>query len=285
MPHADLANVRLYYDLSGPADGEPLVLIQGLGAQSITWPPGFVALLQAERFRVILFDNRDVGLSTWFDDASEQPYVLADMSDDVAHLLDHLGIRKAHVVGQSMGGMIAQQFAIDHQDRTLSLISIYSAPVAAPEFLVQAAAVSAARNSPWPADREGAIQRYIAQEMISGLEEYDDEWIRAYAERVIDRAYNPPGQERQMAALRGAPDRRPGLAAVTVPAAVIHGRNDPLVSFRGGIATAVALPNAELHVFTEMAHQVKPSYWPDYVRIIARTAARARGGACAGTKG
>ena len=277
MPLADLGNVQLYYELSGPVDGEPLVLIQGLGAQSISWPPGFVALLQAERFRIVLFDNRDVGLSTWFSAAdTEQPYVLKDMSDDVAHLLDYLGLEQAHIVGQSMGGMIAQQFAIDHPDRTLSLISIYSAPAPLADLVSSDAPQSPARSGSWPTDREGAIQRYIDQEMVSGLEEYDDEWIRAYAERVIDRAYNPSGQQRQMAALRDAPDRRPGLANVAVPAAVIHGRNDPLIGFRGGIATAEALPNAELHIFTEMAHQVKPSYWPDYVRIISRTAARAR---------
>jgi pimeloyl-ACP methyl ester carboxylesterase len=240
VPYADLSKARIYYEVSGPADGLPLLLIHGLGASIAMWDPGLIAAFEQARFRVIQFDNRDVGWSS----TSPAPFELADMAQDARELVKHVGLDRVHVAGQSMGGMIAQQFAISYPEVTLSLTSIYSAPgrdhiVSDPELAAEHRQQGAASS------REEAVQQFIARETISGLEGLDEAWIRAYAEQL------------------------------DVPAAVIHGRNDPLISFAGGIATARAIPGAELHIFANMRHQLRRDLWPDFVRIIQRTALRA----------
>lgn len=277
MPYADLPNATIYYELSGDPSGEPLVMIHGLGAQLIAWNAGLVALIEAAGFRVIRFDNRDVGLSSKFDGAADRGYQLSDMSDDVASLLDHLGLERAHVIGQSMGGMIAQQFAIDHPDRVSSLCVVYSVP--GPGYFTDDEEVWSVRNEPMPEDREGRIAQFVRRERLSGLQGFDDEWIAEFAARVIDRDGDSSGADRQAAAMDGAPDRTGLLRRITVPTAVIHGRDDRLISFEGGIAVARAIPGAELHVFPDMGHETRPTYWPDFVRILERNVLRSRAGA------
>jgi pimeloyl-ACP methyl ester carboxylesterase len=274
VPYADLSKARIYYEVSGPADGLPLLLIHGLGASIAMWDPGLIAAFEQARFRVIQFDNRDVGWSS----TSPAPFELADMAQDARELVKHVGLDRVHVAGQSMGGMIAQQFAISYPEVTLSLTSIYSAPgrdhiVSDPELAAEHRQQGAASS------REEAVQQFIARETISGLEGLDEAWIRAYAERVIDRDYEREashhGRTIQMQSIMNAPDRTADLEKLDVPAAVIHGRNDPLISFAGGIATARAIPGAELHIFANMRHQLRRDLWPDFVRIIQRTALRA----------
>lgn len=276
MPTAHLPSVRLYYELSGPIDGDPLVLIHGLGAQMIAWYPGLIALLEAEGFRVLRFDNRDVGLSQKFETPAGggSPYDIHAMANDVVELLDHVGFSGAHIAGQSMGGMIAQQVAIDHPEYVHSLVSIYSSP--APGFMVDDPEVQAVRSETPEREREGAIAQYVRRERMSGYDGFDEEWMHNFAAQVVDRDWDPAGADRQEAAVLHSPDRRPALANVMVPAAVIHGRDDRLIGFDGGVATAVALPNAELHIFTDMGHQLPPRYWPDFVRIFCRVRDRVR---------
>ncbi|MEA5456766.1 alpha/beta hydrolase [Sinomonas sp. JGH33] len=271
MPYADVGEVRLCYEASGPPAGEPLVLIHGLGAQLVAWYPGFCRALEEQGFRVIRVDNRDIGLSSKMDHAPH--YTLEDMARDVVGLLDALGLPSAHVAGQSMGGMIAQILAASHPQRVRSLCVIYSAP--SPAYLIEddEEAMAVLDQGPAP-DRESAIRRWIDSERISGLDGFDEEWVAEFAAAIYDRSYCPEGFERQARALRTCRDLTGMLQGVKVPTAVIHGRNDRLISFRGGIASALAIPDAELHVYSGMGHQVKPGLWGDFVHVIARTAQR-----------
>lgn len=276
MPIADLTELQLYYELSGPLDGLPLVLIHGSGCQMIEWPPGFLAALELEGFRVINFDNRDVGLSSKLDDATgDPPYTLVDMARDVAQLLDHLGYASAHIVGQSMGGMVAQQVAISCPLQVRSLTSVYSAPNR--DYGVGDAEASELRALPPARSREEAIERRVRQERVSGAQGYDADWIEKHATALYDRCYCPDGARRQSLAARAAPDRTAALANVSVPTAVIHGLDDRYLSPSGGIATATAIPGAELHLYAGMGHQLVPWLWSDIARVIARTAHRAEG--------
>jgi pimeloyl-ACP methyl ester carboxylesterase len=273
MPYADLTSARIYYEVSGPQDGLPLLLIHGLGAQMAMWDPDLIAAFEQGGFRVIQFDNRDVGLSS----TSPGPFALTDMAQDAHELVMHVGLDRVHVAGQSMGGMIAQQFAISYPEATLSMTSIYSAPNR--DFIVNDPELAARRQHGPASSREEAILQFIERETISGQDGFDDAWIRAYAERVIDRDYEREASHHgsiiQMQSINSAPDRTADLGKLEMPVAVIHGREDPLISFEGGIATARAIPDAELHVFAGMKHQLRPDLWPDYIRIIQRTAQRA----------
>ena len=273
MPYADLATARLYYEVSGPDDGPPLLLIHGLGAQMVMWDPRLVALFEQAGFRVVTFDNRDVGLSS----TSSADFELSDMAADARDLVKHLGLDQVHVVGQSLGGMIAQQVAISYPEIVLSMTSIYSAPNR--DFIVNHPEAMRDRQMEPAGSWEEAVQQFIARERISGFDGLDESWIRSYAEKVINRDYEREashhGRLVQMRAVTDAPDRTAELAKLDMPVAVIHGREDPLISFEGGIATARAVPDAELHVFADMRHQLRPDLWPDYVRIVQRNAARA----------
>ncbi|MCE3555910.1 alpha/beta hydrolase [Pseudonocardia sp. RS11V-5] len=271
MPYADLTTHRLYYETQGPESGEPLVLIHGLGAQLIAWFPGFVAELEKHDFRVVLFDNRDIGLSSEF--PHDALYTVDDMAADVVGLMDHLGLDSAHIAGQSMGGMIAQQFAITYPERLRSLCSIYSAPHIGFRR-TDDPYVQEVRGRRPAADRDSAIAHYIEQERISGLDGLTEQEILEFATAVYDRSHRPDGQARQQRAIMDAPDRRPGLAGITVPTVVIHGRDDRLIDFTGGIATAQAVPDSELHVYAGMGHQIPPHLWSDTAGVIARNARR-----------
>lgn len=273
MPHANLNGIQLCFELSGPEDGEPLLLIHGLGAQLIAWYPGFCRALEGQGFRVIRFDNRDVGLSSKLDD---QPvYSLEDMACDVVGLLDTLALPSVHVVGQSMGGLIAQLLALLQPERVRSLCTVYSAP--SPAHLVDDdPEVRAVLDQPRATDRQSAIRQWIRNERLSRLDGLDEDWIEEFASAIYDRNYCPDGLERQARALRSCPDLSEHLFQVKVPTAVIHGRDDRLISFRGGIATALAVPGAELHLYADMGHQLKPDLWTDYVQVITRNAIRSK---------
>jgi len=277
MPQIRANGLELYYESHGPEDAEPILLIMGLGAQMTTWPPELIARLTGEGFRVIAFDNRDVGLSEKLDAAGAPDmaaivtslreghaprvaYVLDDMADDVAGLLDALGVGKAHIVGASMGGMIAQLVATNHPDRTLSLTSIMSTtgnpdlPRAKPEAI-------AFLNNRGPDPREdlpGFLDNAVASNKVMGSPAYpaDPAVIKANAQRNFERSFYPVGFQRQYAAITASPDRRPKLAKVGVPTVVIHGEADPLVPVEGGHDTAAAIPGAELVLIPGMGHDL-----------------------------
>lgn len=273
---AELHGVTLCYGLSGPADGQPMVLISGHGEQMIGWVPGFRALLEAEGFRLIRFDNRDVGRSTRFETADpDAPYTFEDMAADVDQLIGYLGYESVHVVGRSMGGMIAQQLALSFPQRVRSLCCMYSIPSLS--FLVDDPEVQEFMSRPQATDRAGVIRQYVERKELFGGG-FGETWLAEYAGRVYDRGFYPEGAARHSAAFARQGDRLPELERLRVPAAMIHGRDDRLLSFEGSVAIASAIPDAEIHVYAGMAHDLQPDLWQDFVRVIARNAARAGNG-------
>jgi pimeloyl-ACP methyl ester carboxylesterase len=267
-----------------------VLLIMGLGAQLIVWPEDFCRLLAGAGHHVVRFDNRDVGLSTWFDEAGEpdmmalfgaamagqsveSPYSLSDMADDAVGVLDALGIDSAHIVGASMGGMIAQQVAINHPDRTSSLCSIMSMP----RFITGDPEVTAVLMAEDPGTREGRIEvgiegsRFLAGDGFP----FDEDRTRATAEATIDRAWHPEGTARQMAAIIADGDRTEGLRGVTAPTVVIHGTSDRLVLPQGGEETAAAVPGAELVWVEGMGHDLPVGAQQQIVDAVGRLVERA----------
>lgn len=289
MPRALSNGMELEYDTFGDPDGPVLLLIMGLGTQMTAWHPNFCGMLADRGFHVVRYDNRDCGLSAFLDDCpppdiravlagdtSTAPYRIADMARDAAGLLDALGIDAAHVVGASMGGMIAQQFAIDHPSRVRSLCSIMSTTGdrsvgrGTPEAL-------AALAAPPPRDRREAGERGVRSFSVLGSPGYPTapEELRERAEAAYDRSPRSDGFARQYAAILASPDRTPHLRAVTAPALVVHGADDSLIDRDGGEATAAAIPGAELLVIPGMGHDLPEQLWPLLTDAIARNAARA----------
>ena len=205
---------------------------------------------------MVRFDNRDAGLSTKFDQASP-PYTLDNMADDAVGLLDALGIRKTHICGASMGGLIAQTAAIHHPSRILSLVSIYSTtgskdlPPPQPEVMQLLLA-------PAPSEREAYIKHMVTlfKAMAGPGFPFDEAWTGMITSRAYDRCYCPEGTGRQLLAIMNQADRRKALSSLTVPALVIHGTDDPVVPVEAGIDTADAIPGAELMLIEGMGHDL-----------------------------
>ncbi|GAB3200456.1 alpha/beta hydrolase [Geodermatophilus arenarius] len=284
-------DVELAYETFGSPGDPPLLLVMGLATQMIGWPDEFCRMLAARGLYVVRFDNRDIGLSTHLDDAgapdvlavmggdhSGVPYRLADMADDTAALLDALGIDSAHVVGASMGGMIAQTLAVRHADRVRSLTSIMST-TGDPAVGAPAEAAIGVLLAPPATDRESAVQRAVDTYRVIGSPgfEFDEHGLRERAGLSFDRAHNPAGVARQLAAILASPDRTAELARVAVPTLVVHGEHDALIDVSGGRATAAAIPGAELLVVDGMGHDLPREVWPQLVDRITALAARADG--------
>ena len=271
--------------------GAPLLLIIGLGMQMTGWQPELLEALKARGFRLILFDNRDVGRSSrivrqhppgvWrllTRKAGAEDYDLGDMAADAAALLDHLGIRAAHVAGMSMGGMIAQSFAARFPDRCLSLTSIFSTTgarkVGQPNLrCTLMLAAPPARTRP------EAVRKYMKMvRYISGRGHRPDlKHHEEYAAEAWDRGGPSPAQgvARQLMAILKSGDRTAELAGVTAPTMVIHGDRDPLVNPSGGAASAAAIPGARLEIIEGMGHDLAPSIAPRLSALIADIAAQA----------
>ncbi|MGY1829957.1 alpha/beta fold hydrolase [Geodermatophilus sp. SYSU D01180] len=284
-------DVDLAYETFGSAGDPPLLLVMGLATQMIGWPDEFCRMLAGRGLYVVRFDNRDIGLSTHLDEAgapdvlavmggdhSKVPYRLADMADDAAALLDALGIDSAHVVGASMGGMIAQSLAVRHPERVRSLTSIMST-TGDPAVGAPAEAAIGVLLAPPATDRESAVQRAVDTYRVIGSPgfEFDEHGLRERAGLSFDRAHNPAGVARQLAAILASPDRTADLARVAVPTLVVHGEHDALVNVSGGRATAAAIPGAELLVVDGMGHDLPREVWPQLVDRITALAARADG--------
>ncbi len=281
VPTVAANGVEIYYEQVGSPTSAPLLLISGLGAQMSSWQEGFLARLANAGFWVTIYDNRDVGLSTWLDDlgvpdtagilagTTPAPYLLSDMANDGAALVRALELGPVHVVGVSMGGMIAQQFAIDHPDLTRSLTSIMSTPAAnvvgqpTPEALTT---LVQPRSEEF---EEFMVEEYAAWRLTAGSRyPLDEEWIRQQAADAWSRGRNADGVARQLAAVVASPDRRPLLASVTAPALVIHGLEDPLVTPSGGEATAAALANATYVTYEGVGHYLPAEIWDDVISQI-----------------
>ncbi len=297
MAQAKADGLTFEYEIRGSESGAPLVLVGGLGTQLISWPDSLVDGLTERGFRVVLFDNRDSGLSTGFDDAGPAdlkaafaaarakqkvaaPYTLEDMADDVVRLLDALGIDKAHVVGSSNGGAIAQLVAIRHPKRVLSLVSIM--------------ATSGRRGLPRPSEAAGAWlnkprKPELTREefMADALETAhtigspgfprDEEAIRAKAGRLYDRAYRPLGHGRHLLASIASGDSRvEHLGSIKAPTLVLHGADDPLVPVGCGEDVANTVRDARMVVIPGMGHDFPEPAVPQIVDAIAVNASRAR---------
>lgn len=290
MPRARISpSLELEYDVTGDPGAPPIVLAMGFSMQMIAWDEEFCAALAARGFRVVRFDNRDIGLSTHLSelgapdfmrammgDASAAPYTLGDMADDVAGLLDALDLRAAHVVGASMGGFIVQELAIRHPGRVLSLASIMST-TGARNVAQPTPEASAALLTPPAADRAAAIDRAFGIWRVIGSPgfPFDEARIRSRTARAWDRDHDPSGVARQIAAIFTSRDRTADLGRVRVPTVVIHGAADPLVPLAGGEATAAAIPGARLVVIPGMGHDLTPGAWPAIIDAIVDNAARA----------
>lgn len=289
---AAVGQVELAYDVIG--QGEPLLLIMGIGAQRIFWDDELCRLLAARGFAVIRFDHRDVGQSSRLPDRAprpaaavwrrltgrpiDAPYTLSHMAEDAVGLLDHLHLGSAHVVGISMGGMIAQHLAFEHPGRVRSLVSISSTP-GARRFLPDPTALRALfRRRPRTADEAGESLAATFHVIGSSQWPVDRERLRELGREAFRRGDNPAGFFRHFAAVMASGDRAARLAEVRAPTLVIHGTRDPLIPFAAGRATAAAIPGARLLPVAGMAHDLPRALWPLFVDAIARNAARARVG-------
>ena len=287
MTAAQVNGITIEYEEHGDPADEALLLVMGLGAQLIAWPLDFVQLLVDRGFRVIRFDNRDIGRSTQIDAPppsirrlslatlsprfARSSYVLADMADDAVGLLDHLGIGRAHVVGASMGGMIAQTITIRHPSRVSSLTSIMSNTgdrkngkisaklmVKLPRLLVKS--------------RTDVVPTGIEMTRLISGPHFDAGEARQLIEDGLARNADPAGSARQTMAIAASPDRTADLGEVTASTLVIHGLLDPLVKPSGGIATAKAVPGSRLIMYPDMAHDLPAARWPEVVEAIVDNA-------------
>lgn len=290
MPTIAVNDIDICYESFGPDDAPPLLLVMGLGAQMTLWSTGFVSELLQHGFRVIRFDNRDVGLSSKSEgdppdvmalyaqlmagQPVEAPYTLSTMAADAVGLLDALDIPAAHIVGASMGGMIVQMMAIEHPDHVMSMTSIMSTTGANDVGQPDPAAIGALLTPP-PTDRIGAIEATVATARIITGSLFDEDEARSRAAEAYDRCFHPPGPAFQIAAVAATGDRTERLRDVQIPTLVVHGREDSLVTLSGGEATAAAIPGADLLVFGRMGHDTPPLYWPAMADAIFNNALRA----------
>ena len=286
---AQVGEIEIAYETIGDPGDPPVLMIMGLGSQLVHWPDGFCELLAGRGYWLIRFDNRDAGHSTRLagkasglgalmrGEQAETPYLLADMAADSVGLLDVLEVERAHVVGVSLGGMIAQQVAIDFRERVISLASIMSttgdravgeATEAATELLLSRPAT----------DRQAYLDGVVAGRRVLGSvdELRDDDLVREIAARAFDRGIYPEGTGRQLAAIIASGDRTPRLRELDLPTVVIHGEIDPLIGVSGGKATAAAIPGSELVLIEGMGHDLPPPAWERITDALVANFERAR---------
>ena len=278
--------IDICYEIFGDADAEPLLLIMGLGAQMIHWDDDFCRQLAARGFRVIRFDNRDIGQSGKLTGGARltpiellklrflkipvaAPYKLYDMAQDVIGLMDALKIKTAHVVGASMGGMIAQEIAISFPERVRSLTSIMST-TGNPKVPRPTREATAVLMAPPVTTREEYIARFgeTWKVLRAGSFPEDEALDRSRAERTFERGLNPAGVGRQLRAILASGSRQQRLGSVKAPTLVIHGTVDPLVHPEGGKDTAASIPGAKLLMIEGMGHALPTRMWPEIISAI-----------------
>ena len=289
---ARVGELELCWQETGQATDPPMLMIMGLGAQMILWPDELCEQLAAQGYRVIRFDNRDAGRSTVLADAptgtvpralaGETPagaYSLSDMAADAASLLDALGIAAAHVVGSSLGGMIAQTLAIEHPERVLSLSSIMSTTGNGEVGEAAPAGIEALTSKP-PSDRQGYVDTIVRTRRKIGSPgfPFDEERSRRIAGLSFDRGLHPKGTVRQTLAIILSGDRTGRLGEIRVPTVVVHGEDDPLIGISGGRATASAIPGAGLVTIPGMGHDLPAGVWDRVADAIVENARRASAG-------
>ena len=276
MPTTTNGEVTLYYEVFGPPEAPVLLLVNGLGSQCINFKVELCEMFAGEGFRVVRFDNRDVGLSSHLKGGPK--YTVDDMAGDGFAVLDAIGAGAAHIAGWSMGGMIVQAMAIADPDRVLSLTSVMSAPGPIPGE--RDPDVMAAFTAPPATNRDEAAARHLAGLQAWGSPScYAVARITADAHAAFDRAWDPEGRARQAMAVGSSPSRVEALNSLDVPTLVVHGDADRLVPLEAGRATAAAIPNARLEIVGGMGHDYPPEYWPRIVELIT---AHARSAVAAG---
>jgi len=289
MSRVTANGIQIEYETFGSPSGRPLLLVMGLGGQMIHWDDDLCRDLAERGHYVIRFDNRDVGLSTKFDEAGvpnlveafgkimqgekiSAPYTLDDMADDATGLLDALRIRRAHICGMSMGGMIAQTIVIRHPSRILSLISIYS-NTGNPKLPQPKPEVIGALIAPPPQEREAYIEHMVGvfKTFAGPGFPFHEDWTRKIMAASYDRCFYPQGMARQLIAILAHGNRKPALASVKVPTLVIHGTDDPIVPVEGGKDTANTIAGAQLMLIEGMGHDLPHGggAWPRIVEAIA----------------
>jgi pimeloyl-ACP methyl ester carboxylesterase len=277
--------ITLCYETFGEESAPPLLLIQGLGMQMVGWPEEFCERLAAGGFYVVRFDNRDTGRSTHLPGRPPTPgqllrrridpvlYTLSDMAEDAVGLLRELGLAPAHVVGVSMGGMIAQMVAAEHPSSVRSLVSIMSTTGSRwkgqPAFRIYRFLLRRA-----PADRDRFIERTSKLFAVIGSQglPQDTERIREIAARSYDRGLDPAATGRQLGAVIASGDRTSQLRAISAPTLVIHGSKDRMVNRSGGVATARAIPGARMVTIQGMGHDLPEAAWPQLLDAISEHA-------------
>ena len=279
VQRAQVGELELAYETFGTAGDPPVLLVMGLATQMIGWPDDFCRQLADRGYYVVRFDNRDIGLSTHLHDAgapdlmavlggdhSSVPYELADLAGDCVGLLDALGLDSVHLVGASMGGMIAQLVALQAPERVRTLTSIMST-TGDPSVGLPSDAALALLLTPAAGDRDGAVQQVVDTYRVIGSPgfEFDESALRDRAGLSFDRAYDPAGVARQLAAILTTRDRTPDLKSASVPCLVVHGAEDALVNVSGGHATAAAIPDAELLIVDGMGHDLPRQVWPQLI--------------------
>ncbi len=284
-----VGDVDIAYETFGAPSDPALLLVMGLATQMIAWHEDFCAELAGRGFHVIRFDNRDVGRSTAMRDLpvptlrqlalrskKAAGYTISDMAADAVGLLDELGIERAHIVGASMGGMIAQTIAIEHPQRVLSLCSIMSNTGARWSGQPKLATYRVLLGKP-PQERDRFIDHVLKTYRVIGSPDLDrdEDDLRDIAARSYDRGRNPAGSGRQLAAIIASGDRTERLQGVSAPTVIIHGTKDRLVSPSGGRATAKAIPGARLVKIEGMGHDLPRAAWAQIIGAIADNAARA----------
>jgi pimeloyl-ACP methyl ester carboxylesterase len=292
MPRVTLPNgLELEYQSFGDRARPPLLLVMGLSYQMIEWDDALCTLIADRGFWVTRFDNRDIGLSTKLDEigppdllavmsgTAAPPYTLEEMAEDSVALLDALGIEAAHIVGVSMGGMIAQLITIGHPGRVLSLTSIMST-VGGPNVVQPQPALSAALVAPPGQTRAERVEHSVDNRRLifGAVIPFDEDRARTKAERAVDRCFSPDGAARQLAAIIAAPDRTAALGLLTMPTVVIHGDEDPLIPPGNGRQTAAAIPGARLIMIPGMGHALPEQVWRQVVDAISEVASRSPSG-------
>lgn len=286
------SGVNIEFETMGDASHPTLLWIMGFGAQLTAWNEDFMKLFVEQGFHVVRFDNRDCGLSfkhdgvmvdtdkvvmaaMMGDTAPEVPYTLSHMAADAAGVLDHLGIEKAHIIGASMGGMIAQTFALEHPHRTQSLVSIMSVTGDLAYGTPTEDALAALVAAP-PPDRAGYIESAKSWSIWGSKKYFDLNEARERAGREYDRSFYPEGTHRQMAAIYASGDRSEALASLNTPTLVIHGTDDTLLTPSGGDRTAELIPGSVLLKVKDMGHDMPQPLWPLYVDAISSHVRRAQ---------
>jgi pimeloyl-ACP methyl ester carboxylesterase len=288
IAHAN--GIDICYEIFGEPNAEPILLIMGLGAQMIHWDDDFCRQLAARGFRVIRFDNRDIGKSSKMTGGKRlsalellklrflkipvaAPYKLRDMAEDVIGLMDVLGIKSAHVVGASMGGMIAQEIAISFPQRLRSLTSIMST-TGDPKVPGPTREAAAVLMAPPPATKEEYFERFAQTWKVLRVGSFpqDEAFDRTRAERTYERGLNPAGVGRQLRAILASGSRKARLASVMAPTLVIHGTVDPLVRPEGGKDTAASIPGAKLLMIEGMGHALPIPMCPQIIDAIDKHA-------------